>query len=384
MAQPKQRYVRRFLGSFASGGLSGLRVLVYQHSAVGRDLLPRILRELGADVCTASRSATFVPIDTENIADEELDRLEKLAAAAEGGGPIDAIVSTDGDSDRPLVVAVLPVAGVAAGGRRVRFLSGDLLGIVVAEYLGADAAAVPISSNDAIERRLGERGVFLRTTRIGSPYVVSALNEMRSGGTYARIVGWEANGGFLTRSDIPLAAGTLAALPTRDSTLPILANLFAANEQRIGLAALWSRLPARFGRAGLCDNVPVTVSQAILSRLVPGEGPVDVSFEAGGRVHGRGPGAEAGPLAGAAAVAWLERKASLARFFTQALGFDEIVRINVLDGVRISSRAATSPTCVLRATRRSCASTPTATRKSARTGSWSWRCKSPRGSCVRW
>jgi phosphomannomutase len=331
----EQGYVRRFLGSFASGGLSGLRVLVYQHSAVGRDLLPRILRELGADVCTAARSETFVPIDTENIADGELDRLEKLAVAAEGGGPIDAIVSTDGDSDRPLVVAVLPVAEVEAGGRRVRFLSGDLLGIVVAEYLGADAAAVPISSNDAIERRLGERGVFLRTTRIGSPYVVSALNEMRSSGTYARIVGWEANGGFLTRSDIPLAAGTLAALPSRDSTLPILANLFAANEQRIGLAALWSRLPARFGRAGLCDNVPVAVSQAILSRLVPGEGPVDVSFEAGGRVHARGPGAAAGPLADAAAVAWLERKATLARFFTHALGFDEIVRINVLDGARI-------------------------------------------------
>ncbi len=332
----EEGYVRRFVGSFASGGLSGLRVLVYQHSAVGRDLLPRILRELGADVCTASRSETFVPIDTENIADEELDSLEKLAVAAEGDGPVDAIVSTDGDSDRPLVIAVLPAAEVGARGRRVRFLSGDLLGIVVAEYLGADAAAVPISSNDAVERRMAERGVFLRTTRIGSPYVVAALNEMRSAGAYTRIVGWEANGGFLTQSDIPLATGTLAALPTRDSTLPILANLFAANEQRVGLAGLWSRLPARFGRAGLCDHVPVAVSQAILARLMPSEGPTEVTFEAGGRVHGgRGAGAGAAPLSGVAAATWLERKATLSRFFTPALGFDEIVRINVLDGVRI-------------------------------------------------
>ena len=177
--------MRRFVGSFASGGLSGLRVLVYQHSAVGRDLLPRILRELGADVCTAARSETFVPIDTENIADEELDRLEKLAVAAEGDGPLDAIVSTDGDSDRPLVIAVLPAAEAGPRGRRVRFLSGDLLGIVVAEYLGADAAAVPISSNDAVERRMAERGVFLRTTRIGSPYVVAALDEMRSAGAHS-------------------------------------------------------------------------------------------------------------------------------------------------------------------------------------------------------
>ena len=130
----------------------------------------------------------------------------------------------------------------------MRFLPGDLLGIVVAEYLRADAAAVPISANDAVERRMGERRVTLEKTKIGSPYVISALDELRRAGKHTRIVGWEANGGFLTGSDIPLTAGTLIALPTRDSSLPILANLFAAAEQRIGLAALWNRLPARFGR----------------------------------------------------------------------------------------------------------------------------------------
>jgi phosphomannomutase len=115
---------------------------VYQHSAVGRDILPQILRELGAEVVTAGRSDTFVSIDTENITDEQLDRLEEFAVAAEASGrPLHAIVSTDGDSDRPLMTAVLPAAEVHPGGRRVRFLPGDLLGIRVAEYLGADAAA---------------------------------------------------------------------------------------------------------------------------------------------------------------------------------------------------------------------------------------------------
>ena len=32
---------------------------------------------------------------------------------------------------------------------------------------------------------------------------------------------------------------------------------------------------------------------------------------------------------------WQQRKATLARFFTPTLGFDDIVRINALDGVRI-------------------------------------------------
>ena len=41
------------------------------------------------------------------------------------------------------------------------------------------------------------------------------------------------------------------------------------------------------------------------------------------------------PLAEAATLAWQQRKATLKCFFTPTLGFDEIVRINVLDGVRV-------------------------------------------------
>ena len=312
-------YVRRFVSSFRAGGLEGVRVLVYQHSAVGRDVLPRILRELGADVCTGGRSETFVPIDTENITDEQLDLLEQLAAVAEAdGAPLHAIVSTDGDSDRPLVTAVVPLSEADGHGRRVRFLPGDLLGIVTAEYLAADAAATPISANDAVERRMAARGAFLQKTRIGSPYVVAALDELRATGKYKRIVGWEANGGFLVGSDIARASGVLAALPTRDSVLPILANLFAATEQGIPLTTLWSRLPARFGKAGLIDEVPISASRAILAQLIPTDGSVEAD------------------LTGTLDPAWHARKATLARFFTPALGFGAIVRINVLDGVRVS------------------------------------------------
>ncbi len=332
----EEAYVRRYLSSFNSGGLSGLRVLVYQHSAVGRDILARILREFGAEVVTAGRSETFIPIDTENVTDEQLNRLEEFAVAAEAGGkPLHAIVSTDGDSDRPLVTAVLPVAQVKLGGRRVRFLPGDLLGLVVAEYLSADAAAVPISANDAVERRLGERGVSLLKTKIGSPYVISALDELRGARTHTRIVGWEANGGFLTGSDIALSGATLAALPTRDSTLPILANLFAASPG-ITLSVLWDRLPARFGRAGLIDNFPVAVSQAILANLTPAGDAIEVEFDGASQVSDRSRAdATPTPLAAGPAEDWRQRKATLSRFITHALGFDDIVRINVLDGVRI-------------------------------------------------
>jgi len=332
----EEAYVRRYLSSFNNAGLSGLRVLMYQHSAVGRDILPRILCELGAEVVTAGRSETFIPIDTENITDEQLNRLEDFAVATEASGrPLHAIVSTDGDSDRPLVTAVLPAAAVKPGRRRVRFLPGDMLGIVVAEYLGADAAAVPISANDAVERRLRERKVLLEKTKIGSPYVISALDELRRAGSRRRIVGWEANGGFLTGSDIALIKGTLAALPTRDATLPILANLFAATNQGISLSVLWDRLPARFGRAGLIDDFPMAASQAILANLIPAGDTIEVEFDSVRGVIDRSRAdAIPAPLVAGLAADWQQRKATLMRFFTRALGFDDITRINVLDGVR--------------------------------------------------
>jgi phosphomannomutase len=102
------------------------------------------------------------------------------------------------------------------------------------------------------------------------------------------------------------------------------------------LAALWDRLPARFGRAGLIDNVPVAVSQAILARLIPPGDVMEVDFEDAERVFDRSrPNVMPTPLAEPVSKDWQHCKATLRRFFTGALGFDDIARINVLDGVRV-------------------------------------------------
>ena len=95
----------------------------------------------------------------------------------------------------------------------------------------------------------------------------------------------------------------------------------------------------RFGRAGLLDNVPVAVSQAILAHLIPPGDVIEVEFDGTGRVFDRSrPDAMPTPLAEPATADWQQRKATLRRFFTPALGFDDIVRINVLDGVRVYFR----------------------------------------------
>src|ERR1700734_2494274 len=78
----RTEYIERFTHFFAGSSLNGKRLLVYQHSAVGRDLLVEILERLGAQVVKGGRSETFVPIDTENIDGGQLAVIQGLADAA--------------------------------------------------------------------------------------------------------------------------------------------------------------------------------------------------------------------------------------------------------------------------------------------------------------
>ena len=293
-------YLQRYLDFFPRRGLAGKRIVFFQHSAVGRDLVVELLRELGAEVHPEARSEAFIPIDTEDIPTERLEDLQAMAdTVARAHGPVDAVLSTDGDSDRPLL------CGVDANGR-VRFYGGDLLGIVVAEYLQADAISVPISTNDAVDIQSEKRGVTPVKTKIGSPYVISSMQEARAQGA-ATVVGWEANGGFLLGSTVHRDGRTLGALPTRDAVLPILAALFSSVERDCSLVDLFGALPPRFSKAGLIDEFPQATSRALVERFSPGD--------SAGRE--------------------MAIRQELARFFDAESGFDAIAKINTIDGVRI-------------------------------------------------
>ena len=115
VAKGQIAYIQRYLDFFKGETLQGMKLLAYQHSAVGRDLLVDILRKLGAEVTPAGRSDTFVPLDTEAIDQAQLSTVQNLIT--ETGGTFDAVVSTDGDSDRPLLLA--------PEGDKLRFFGGD-------------------------------------------------------------------------------------------------------------------------------------------------------------------------------------------------------------------------------------------------------------------
>jgi len=241
-------YRERALQLAPSGSLSGLRVGVYQHSAVGRDALTALLTELGAEVVPLGRSDAFVPIDTEAVSAAD----EAMAAAWCREHALDAVVSTDGDGDRPWLCD-----------ERGRFIPGDVLGPLVARWLGVRGVVTPVSSNtlvtqmDAFER--------VERTRIGSPFVLASMAALK--GEVTPVAGYEANGGFLLGDDVQLGGISVRALPTRDALLPILALLRQAREAGRALSALRASVPARFTAAGRLQGLDVTRARALLARL---------------------------------------------------------------------------------------------------------------------
>lgn len=247
-----ENYIARYLNFFGCEALKGLRIGVYQHSAVGRDVLMRILSGLGAEVVPLGRSDKFIPVDTEAIRTEDVQLAQEWARQ----GRFDAIVSADGDSDRPLV-----------SDERGHWLRGDVAGILCAHFLGADTVCTPVSCNTAVEKCGWFREV--RRTRIGSPYVIEAMHQASASGAPC-VVGYEANGGFLLNSDLERNSRRLRALPTRDAVIVIVAVLLLSRQRRKSISALTEALPQRFTASDRLKEFSPKQSAAVLARYTSG------------------------------------------------------------------------------------------------------------------
>jgi phosphomannomutase len=243
------RYRQRYGAAFSPDLLQDLRVAVYEQSSVARDLLTDLLAGFGAQVTPIGRSDTFVPIDTEAHRPEDVAFIAEVMAS----GAYDALVTTDGDADRPLI---------ADGAGRI--LRGDVLGLITARFLGADAVAVPVTAGSALEQAGGFRQVL--RTRVGSPFVIAGMEQAKAAGA-GIVVGFEANGGFLLGSDVTRDGRVLPALPTRDAMLPILATLAAARAASKSLADLVAALDAGEMASDRLPNTPSERSGAFLERL---------------------------------------------------------------------------------------------------------------------
>ncbi|MDD2464773.1 MAG: phosphomannomutase [Desulfobulbus sp.] len=239
-------YRERFVKFFPNSFLDGWRIGVYQHSGVARDLLCELLTLFGAQVVPLGRTENFVPVDTEAVG-EETARQGRLWAAEHR---LDALVSTDGDADRPLI-----------GDEQGQWLRGDVAGLLCARYLGARTVVTPVSSNTAIERC----GCFDQVIRprIGSPYVVAGMENARRSGLDG-VVGFEANGGFLLANEMQRNNALIPALPTRDAVLPILSLLALAQEKSVPMSGLLADLPPRCTASDRVQDFPTATSKALI------------------------------------------------------------------------------------------------------------------------
>jgi phosphomannomutase len=201
---------------------------------------------------------------------------------------------------------------VDAATGKAHFFGGDLVGMVVAEFLKADAVVVPISCNDAVDRG-NLKSVVEPKTRIGSPFVIAGMQEARRAGK-KRVCGWEPNGGFLTGSDITRDGAVLPALLTRDAILPILCVLFAADESGVPVVDLFDRLPKRFSRAALLESFPKALGLKLVAFFSP-------STDDGANDPDK------------SSLETLRQR--LANFFTKEMGFGTITHVDYTDGVRV-------------------------------------------------
>lgn len=242
-------YIRRYVDFFKQDCFKGLRIASYEHSSVARDLLFDILSLLGAEVVRLGRTESFVPIDTEAVRSEDV--ANGKAWAQQYG--FDAIFSTDGDADRPLI-----------GDETGEWLRGDVVGILCAKFLAIDTIVTPVSSNTLAEK-VGWFSNIVRT-KIGSPYVIAAMEKAKADSNVS-VAGFEANGGFLLDCDVKHDGKLLKALPTRDAVLPMLALLSFAHNSKLKLSELVSSLPKRYTASDRIQDFSAKQSAALIENL---------------------------------------------------------------------------------------------------------------------
>ena len=248
-------FINRYVTGLPQGALANRKIGVWLHSSAATSTLPAILSGLGAEVVLLGASQDFVPVDTEAV--DAGTRAQLKAWVGEYG--LDALVSTDGDADRPLLVD-----------ETGDILPGDIMGPIAARWCGADEVVTTVSANTLVDL-LGTFSSVART-KIGSPYVIAEM-EARAAGGATKIVGYEPNGGFLLGWDIS-GDMTLPKLMTRDSVLPMVATIAASVDAGRSLSGLLADFPERRTAADRLKDVPREVSLQIVEGILGGESDV--------------------------------------------------------------------------------------------------------------
>jgi phosphomannomutase len=226
---PSENYIERYKKSFGNI-LDNEKIVFYEQTSVGREIVPKIFRELGAHIISVGRvdeTKEFVPVDTEDM---KQHILEKMAMFAVENNSFTAI-TLDGDSDRP---AILFIKRDKEGKPRYKdgkpdyyFIKGDKLNVIACIFLKPHFVAAPISVSHKPMELLKKYGMHVKLTKVGSPHVIKEMSDRYNENSELILYGFEANGGGMLGSKKVFSDNReLHALPTRDPVFPLIC-LFA-------------------------------------------------------------------------------------------------------------------------------------------------------------
>jgi len=196
------------------------------------------------------------PWTRRRFSEETLKQLQRFVDEAQReNGCFDAIVSTDGDSDRPLLAAITPEG-------EVKFYSGDLWESSLQTFSKPTLWWYPSVPMTRVNRWATANGAALHQTKLAH---LTSLKPCTRPGRRVRnaLLGWEANGGFMTATDIVEGGRTLARLPTPRCRAAFAAALYASKLRHTSLSDLFGQLPRRFSRAGLIDKFSPETSRGV-------------------------------------------------------------------------------------------------------------------------
>ncbi|MFB6241880.1 MAG: hypothetical protein ABEJ36_03700 [Candidatus Nanosalina sp.] len=166
------------------------KIVVDTMGGATKDVLPELLKGLGADVIDLSEDRDEMPYrDPPNPKPENLDELAERFEEEDA----DLGLATDMDGDRVTVYH---------GGE---FLSGDDVFCILSQLVRGDAVA-SIDTSGALEDMLEDRNNEVFYTRVGDPFVMDrALEEDVA-------LAGEPNGHYSILEFVPYNSGTLTAL----------------------------------------------------------------------------------------------------------------------------------------------------------------------------
>jgi phosphomannomutase len=287
-------YIKRYKDAFGKI-LEGEKVVFYQQTAVGRELIPKVFESLGAQVFREDKldeKNEFIALDTEDMNEWILEKMANLAVK----NNCCICITTDGDSDRPAVLFVKKgINGKPSyknGKLEYHYIKGDKLNVMAALLFKPDFIAAPISLNHKTLELLIKNGVEVKLTKIGSPHVIKAMHDRlkiekdinEKNNIFVNeidllekicLYGFEVNGGGILGSSKPLIEeifneveergnGKLRNLPTRDSVFPIICVLVLAKKRKIDLEDLFFNIFSNeyesYSHAGLVENVPMKIT----------------------------------------------------------------------------------------------------------------------------